>query len=85
MKVSEIVLIILGIQVSNFFMFLFGLLLTNTRRIKLNPVEAYKEKKKRKEHSKDEELRTLQAKESFSNLDRYDGTANGQKKITKYL
>ena len=85
MKVSEIVLIILGIQVSNFFMFLFGLLLTNTRRIKLNPVETYKEKKKRKEHSKDEELRTLQAKESFSNLDRYDGTSNGQKKITKYL
>lgn len=85
MKVSEIVLIILGIQVSNFFMFLFGLLLTNTRRIKLNPVEVYKENKKRKEHSKDEELRTLQAKESFSNLDRYDGTSNGQKKITKYL
>ena len=85
MKVSEIVLIILGIQVSNFFMFLFGLLLTNTRRIKLNSVEAYKENKKRKEHSKDEELRTLQAKESFSNLDRYDGTSNGQKKITKYL
>ena len=48
MKVSEIVLIILGIQVSNFFMFLFGLLLTNTRRIKLNPVEAYKKNKKRK-------------------------------------
>ena len=85
MKVSEIVLIILGIQVSNFFMFLFGLLLTNTRRIKLNPVEPYKENKKRKEHSKDEQLRTLQAKESFSNLDRYDGTSNGQKRITKYL
>ena len=85
MKVSEIVLIILGIQVSNFFMFLFGLLLTNTRRIKLNPVEAYKENKKRKEHSKDEELRALQIKETLSNLDKYDGTPNGQNEITKYL
>ena len=34
MKVSEIVLIILGIQVSNFFMFLFGLLLTKIKKEK---------------------------------------------------
>lgn len=85
MEVSEIVLIILGIQVSNFFMFLFGLLLTNTRKINLNPMEVYKENKKKKENSKDEELRALQIKETLSNLDKYDGTPNGKNKITKYL
>lgn len=85
MEVSEIVLIILGIQVSNFFMFLFGLLLANTTKINVNPIEAYKKNKKKKEKSKDEELKTLQVKETLSNLDKYDGTPNGQNEITKYL
>lgn len=85
MNVIEIVLIILGIQVSNFFMLLFGAFIVSKNKININPVKAYKEHKRDEKNQEKEKLKALQLQETLSNIDNYDGTGRGQKEITRYL
>ena len=85
MDLTEIFLIILGIQVSNIFMLLCYSILVNKKIKTINPIKAYQEHKKEEEKSKEQELRELQIMESLENIDKYDGTGIGQKDITSSL
>lgn len=85
MNLTEIFLIILGIQVSNIFMLLCYSILGNKKIKTINPVKAYQEHKKEEEKAKEQELKELQILQSLENIDKYDGTGIGQRDITTSL
>ena len=84
MNLVEIFLIIIGIQVSNIFVFLClsGL---KSKPKTMNPIKAYQEHKKEEEQSKEQELKDLQLIQSLENIDNYNGTPIGQKNIPRSL
>ena len=81
MKLIEILLIILTIQISNIFMFAFFMCIFNNKKI-VNPVKAYQEYKRQEEDDRENRLKEKQILESLENIDRFDGTSLGQKDIS---
>lgn len=50
-------------------------------KMNLNPIEAYKEHKEIKEQNKTNDLKQRQLATMLDNINNYDGTPRGQKKI----
>jgi len=85
MSLTEFFLIILCIQISNIFMFVFFMFVINGRKVRINPIQLYREHKEIEEESEKEKLKEKQILESIENIDNYNGTEFGQKEITRYL
>ena len=56
---------------------------SNNNKVKLNPIEAYKENKEKKEQIKENDLKQKQLSVMLDNINNYDGTPRGQKAIPR--
>ena len=81
----EMLLIALIFSFSNIACLIIGLRIRDGKEIKISsPVEMIKEYKENKETQQEEEQKQKALETMLYNIDRYDGTEEGQREIERY-
>lgn len=81
----EMLLIALIISFSNIACLIIGLKIRDDKKIKISsPVEMIKEHKENKEIKHEEQQKQKALETMLYNIDRYDGTEEGQREIERY-